>query len=195
MSAQSKQSWQAAVDSAAAWLARNTPWRMVIQEISADVCDVVIVARLLPASGNFLWETGPHEAHVLICSGPVSEEARDNLFARYEELPKPRYAIAFGTKAISRADYELCADVVTHVDERIKVDVYVLSYPPQPEALQNGIQELVRPLLAHYKEAKPVSKLESLPAEVLQRHLEQIGAPPTHEEMDRDRHLADRPPY
>ena len=85
--------------------------------------------------------------------------------------------------------------IVTHVDAVMKVDVYILAFPPQPEALLDGIQQLVSPLLAHYRAAKPVSRLESLPAEVLQRHLEQIGAPPTHEEMARDQHLADRPPY
>ncbi len=195
MSAQSQHSWQAALDVSAAWLARNTPWRMVIPEISADVCDVVIVARLFPAAGNFLWDTGPHEAHLLICNGPASEAGRDAILARYEALPKPRYVIAFGTKAVSRADYELCADIIGHVDEVMKVDVYVLSYPPQPEALLDGIQHLINPMLDLYRAAKPVSKLESLPAEVLHRHLEQIGAPPTQEELARDRHLAERPPY
>ncbi len=195
MSAQSKQSWQAAVDTSAAWLAGNTPWRLVLQEISAGVCDIAIMAQLLPATGNFLWESGPREAYILICNGPVSAEGRDKLFALYEALPRPRYTIAFGTRAISGADLDQCAGIVTHVDEVMNVDVYVLSYPPQPEALLAGIQQLVTPLLAHYREARPISKLESLPAEVLQRHLEQAGAPPTYEEIARDRHLIDRPPF
>ena len=70
----------------------------------------------------------------------------------------------------------------------------MLGFPPRPGALIDGVSELLRELKHLRLTDTHKTEYDNLPAEVLRRTLS-TGQVPTHEEMMRDRTLADRPPH
>ncbi|MCA9989777.1 MAG: NADH-quinone oxidoreductase subunit B [Ardenticatenaceae bacterium] len=188
------ETWTDTLEDIRKWVHRETPWDISFEQSSISNCDVEIVATIKPTGLGLLWPGGPRHAHLFICSGPVTTTARDRLLQAYRALPEPKYVIALGTRAVSSASYHVCPDVVVHIDEVLPVEVYVLGFPPRPGALIDGVSELLRELKHLRLTDTHKTEYDNLPAEVLRRTLS-TGQVPTHEEMMRDRTLADRPPH
>ncbi len=194
MSMQLNQSWQEAWQAAQQWVQHHSPWELVFKGGSASQCELELHAVVKHRGPGVLWEGGARQAHLLFCNGPVTEHCRDRLQTIYDDLHSPKYVVAFGTRAISSDAYQSCEQVTTHVDEAIPVDVYVLSFPPRPEALVDAVQALLLPLLTEHAQAISRVAGEDMPAEVVLRRLAQRNAPPTPEELLGDHRLAERPP-
>ena len=97
--------WQRALDAVRRWARINSPWAVHFNSGSCNGCDIEILATLTPhydveRLGIKLKGT-PRHADVLICTGPVTRQARDRLRRVYEQMPEPRYVIAVGSCAIS----------------------------------------------------------------------------------------------
>ena len=142
-----EQPWQNALDAVRRWARINSPWAVHFNSGSCNGCDIEILATLTPhydveRLGIKLKGT-PRHADVLICTGPVTRQARDRLRRVYEQMPEPRYVIAVGSCAISGGVFQGCYNIVGHVDEVIPVDVYVPGCPPRPEAIIDGVIKLL----------------------------------------------------
>jgi NADH:ubiquinone oxidoreductase subunit B-like Fe-S oxidoreductase len=89
----------------------------------------------------------------LICTGPVTRQARDRLLRTYEQMPDPKFVIAVGACAISGGVFDGCYNIVGPIDRVIPVDVYVPGCPPRPQAIIDGIMKLLHKLQATPEEA------------------------------------------
>jgi NADH:ubiquinone oxidoreductase subunit B-like Fe-S oxidoreductase len=82
----------------------------------------------------------------LICTGPVTRQARERLIRTYEQMPEPRYVVAVGSCALSGGAFQNCYNVIGSIDEVIPVDAYIPGCPPRPEAIIDGLVKLLQSL-------------------------------------------------
>lgn len=139
--------WAKALAQIKLWARTNSPWAIHFNSGSCNGCDIEILATLTPHYDverlGLTLHGSPRHADVLICTGPVTRQARDRLLRIYEQMPDPKFVIAVGTCAISGGVFQGCYNVVGHIDEVIPVDVYVPGCPPRPEAIIDGVVKLL----------------------------------------------------
>ena len=132
------------------WARTNSLWVVHFNSGSCNGCDIEILATLTPrydAERLVVQLHGsPRHADILVCTGPVTHQARERLLRIYEQMPSPKYVIAVGSCAISGGVFQGCYNVVGHIDEVIPVDVYVPGCPPRPEAILYGFTQLIAKL-------------------------------------------------
>ena len=102
-----------------------------------------VTNRMRPKTGEAWEPLDRRQADVLICTGPVTRQARARLLRTYEQMPEPRRVMAVGSCGISGAAFRGCYNVLGGVDEVIPVDVYVPGCPPRPEAIVHGLLMLL----------------------------------------------------
>jgi NADH-quinone oxidoreductase B subunit len=158
MSLNLAQSWREGLERAKIWARVNSPWAIHFNSGSCNGCDIEILATLTPRYDlerlGVKLQGSPRHADILICTGPVTRQARDRLRRVYEQMPEPKFVVAVGACAISGGVFQGCYNVVGHVDEVIPVDVYIPGCPPRPEAIVNGIIKL----LEHLQRPTPVQE-------------------------------------
>ena len=145
---QLEQRWQAALDRVRAWARANSPWAIHFNSGSCNGCDIEILATLTPRYDverlGVKLQGSPRHADVLICTGPVTRQARERLQRIYEQMPEPKFVVAVGACALSGGVFQGCYNVVGSVDAVVPVDVYVPGCPPRPEAIVDGMVKLLR---------------------------------------------------
>lgn len=152
--------WQNTLEQVKTWARANSPWIIHFNSGSCNGCDIEILATLTPRYDaerfGVKLQGSPRHADVLICTGPVTRQARDRLLRVYEQMPYPKFVIAVGSCALSGGAFQGCYNVVGRVDSVIPVDVYVPGCPPKPEAIIDGVVKLIEKLSsASLKEAQP----------------------------------------
>lgn len=142
--------WTNALDQVKTWARVNSPWVIHFNSGSCNGCDIEILATLTPRYDverlGIKLQGSPRHADVLICTGPVTRQARERLLRVYEQMPEPKFVIAVGSCSISGGAFQGCYNVIGHVDEVIPVDVYVPGCPPRPEAIIDGVVKLLEKL-------------------------------------------------
>ena len=100
--------FRSAMDKAALWSRINSPWLVHFNSGSCNGCDIEILATLAPRYDlerfGVKLQGSPRHADVLICTGPVTRQARDRLLRTYEQMPVPKFVIAVGSCSISLSD-------------------------------------------------------------------------------------------
>ncbi|MBI1278132.1 MAG: NADH-quinone oxidoreductase subunit B [Anaerolineaceae bacterium] len=138
------------LDQIKTWARVNSPWAIHFNSGSCNGCDIEILATLTPRYDverlGVKLQGSPRHADVLICTGPVTRQARERLLLTYEQMPEPKFVIAVGSCAISGGVFQNCYNVVGHIDEVLPVDVYVPGCPPRPEAIIDGLIKLLEKL-------------------------------------------------
>lgn len=138
--------WNAALDQVRSWARANSPWAIHFNSGSCNGCDIEILATLTPHYDverlGVKLRGSPRHADVLICTGPVTRQARERLLRIYEQMPEPKFVVAVGACALSGGVFQGCYNVVGSVDAVVPVDVYVPGCPPTSEALIYGILQL-----------------------------------------------------
>jgi NADH-quinone oxidoreductase B subunit len=141
------EAWEQALQQVRRWARGNSPWAIHFNSGSCNGCDIEIVALTTPRYDlerlGVRLHGSPRQADVLICTGPVTRQARDRLLRIYEQMPEPRRVMAVGSCGISGAAFRGCYNVLGGVDEVIPVDVYVPGCPPRPEAIVHGLLKLL----------------------------------------------------
>jgi NADH-quinone oxidoreductase B subunit len=142
--------WIHALDQVKTWARLNSPWAIHFNSGSCNGCDIEILATLTPRFDverfGIKLQGSPRHADVLICTGPVSLQARERLIRIYEQMPEPKFVIAVGSCGISGGVFSGCYNVVGSIDEVIPVNVYVPGCPPRPEAIIYGVAQLLESL-------------------------------------------------
>ncbi len=145
-----EQAWHDALRQIKTWAQINSPWAIHFNSGSCNGCDIEILATLTPRYDlerfGIKLQGSPRHADILICTGPVTRQARERLRRVYEQMPEPKFVIAVGSCAISGGAFQGCYNIVGHIDQVIPVDVYVLGCPPRPEAIIDGVVKLLQKL-------------------------------------------------
>jgi NADH-quinone oxidoreductase B subunit len=139
-----------ALNGAALWSRINSPWLVHFNSGSCNGCDIEILATLAPRYDlerfGVKLQGSPRHADVLICTGPVTRLARERLLRTYEQMPVPKFVIAVGSCSITGGAFHGCYNIVGDIGDVIPVDVYVPGCPPRPEAIIDGVVQLLTKL-------------------------------------------------
>lgn len=140
--------WAETLEHLKLWARTRSPWAVHFNTGSCNGCDIEILATFTPYYDverfGVSLRGSPRHADVLICTGPVTRQARDRLLRIYEQMPEPKFVIAVGACAISGGVFDGCYNVVGPIDQVIPVDVYIPGCPPRPEAIIHGMTKLLR---------------------------------------------------
>ena len=145
-------SWQNVLAKVTAWARINSPWAIHFNSGSCNGCDIQILAMLTPRYDverfGIKLQGSPRHADVLICTGPVTMQARDALLRTYEQMPEPKFVIAVGSCGLSGGVFHGCYNIVGGINELLPVDVFVPGCPPRPEGIIYGVAVLLEALKA-----------------------------------------------
>ncbi len=155
MSVQLAETWNKALDGIRTWARVNSPWAIHFNSGSCNGCDIEILATLTPRYDverfGIKLEGSPRHADILIVTGPVTRQARERLLRTYEQMPEPKFVMSVGSCSVSGGVFQGCYNVGGSVNEVIPVDVFIPGCPPRPEAIIDGIIQL----LTHLKDGNP----------------------------------------
>ena len=147
MNIKNDQLWVKVIKQVRAWARLNSIWAVHFNSGSCNGCDIEILATLTPRYDverfGIKLEGSPRHADVLIVTGPVTRQARERLLRTYEQMPEPKFVVSVGSCSISGGVFNGCYNVGGSTDEVIPVDVYIPGCPPRPEAIVDGIIQLL----------------------------------------------------
>jgi NADH-quinone oxidoreductase B subunit len=139
--------WQGVLKKVRLWALTNSPWAIHYNSGSCNGCDIEILATLTPRYDlerfGVKLQGSPRHADILICTGPVTRLSRDRLLRTYEQMPNPKFVMAVGSCGTSGGVFHGCYNIVGGIDEVLPVDVFVPGCAPRPEAIINGMVQLL----------------------------------------------------
>jgi NADH-quinone oxidoreductase B subunit len=160
------------MDQLRTWSRVNSPWVIHFNSGSCNGCDIEILATLTPRYDlerfGVKLKGSPRHADVLICTGPVTRQARERLLRVYGQMHEPKFVVAVGSCALTGGAFQGCYNVMGGIDKVLPVNAYIPGCPPRPEAIIDGVVKLLQSLLA------PAAATE-----------ERVNHPPIHLEADR----------
>jgi len=142
------------------WARVNSPWVLHFNSGSCNGCDIEILATLTPRFDverlGIKLQASPRQADILLCTGPVTRQARERLLRIYEQMPEPKYVVAIGSCALSGGVFQGCYNVMDGIDHVIPVDAFIPGCPPRPEAIIDGVVKLLSSLSSPAPKTKAV---------------------------------------
>ena len=143
---------QTVLEQVKTWARVNSPWVIHFNSGSCNGCDIEILATLTPRYDlerlGVKLQGSPRHADILLCTGPVTRQARDRLVRIYSQMPEPKFVVAIGSCALSGGVFRGCYNVMDGIDRVIPVDAYIPGCPPRPEAIIDGVVKLLSTLQA-----------------------------------------------
>ena len=143
---------QQTIDRLKIWARTNSIWVVHFHSGSCNGCDIEILATLTPRYDlermGVRLQGSPRHADVLICTGPVTRQARERLLRTYEQMPEPKFVVAVGSCGAASGAFHGCYNVIGSIDEVIPVNAYIPGCPPRPEAIIDGVLKLVNNIRA-----------------------------------------------
>lgn len=150
MNTELREPWQDVLTRIKTWARVNSPWVVHFNSGSCNGCDIEILATLTPRYDlerlGVKLKGSPRHADVLLCTGPVTRQARERLIRVYEQMHDPKFVVAVGSCALSGGVFHECYNVMGGIDQVIPVDAYIPGCPPRPEAIIDGVVKLLAQL-------------------------------------------------
>ena len=96
--------------------------------------------------GAELVRFSPRQADLLLVMGTVSYKQGPILKRIYDQMPEPKWVVAFGACAASGGFYNNY-HTLQGIDEIIPVDIYIPGCPPRPEQLMDALLKIQKGLI------------------------------------------------
>ena len=142
--------WANVIERVRDWARQNSIWAVHFNSGSCNGCDIETLATLTPRYDverfGIKLQGSPRHADVLLVTGPVTRQARERLIRTYEQMPEPKFVISIGSCSVAGGIFQDCYNCIGSVDQVVPVDVYVPGCPPRPEAIIDGIVQLLTKL-------------------------------------------------
>lgn len=142
--------WHKVMDQLKTWARVNSPWVIHFNSGSCNGCDIEILATLTPRFDlerlGVKLQGSPRHADILLCTGPVTRQARDRLLRIYSQMHEPKFVVAVGSCALSGGAFSGCYNVMGGIDKVIPVNAFIPGCPPRPEAIIDGVFKLLTSL-------------------------------------------------
>ncbi len=139
------------MDQLRTWARVNSPWVIHFNSGSCNGCDIEILATLTPRYDlerfGVKLKGSPRHADVLICTGPVTRQARERLLRVYGQMHEPKFVVAVGSCALTGGVFQGCYNIMGGIDRVLPVNAYIPGCPPRPEAIIDGVIKLLQSLL------------------------------------------------
>lgn len=126
------------------------------------------------------FRASPRQADLLIIAGPATIKLKHVIERLYEQMPRPKYVIAFGECAICGGPFWDSYSVINGVDKLIPVDVYVPGCPPRPEQLLLAIMKLQEAIDSRTAKERSRTRTVEVPERSREELLAEIMAHPTY---------------
>ena len=138
--------WGHAITQIKTWALINSPWLVHFNSGSCNGCDIEILDLLTPRYDverlGIIDEASPRHADVLLCTGPVTRQARSGLKQIYTQMPSPKWVVAVGSCSNTGGVFIDSETVLGGVDSVLPVDIYIPGCPCRPEAIIEGLLKL-----------------------------------------------------
>jgi NADH-quinone oxidoreductase B subunit len=132
------------------WSRVKSPWIFHFNAGGCNGCDIELLAALNPKYDlerfGMILRGSPRHADVLLCTGTVTRQIRDRFKRIYDQVPEPKFVMAFGNCACSGGVFQKCYNVHEGIDKVVPVNMYVPGCPPRPQAIIDAAVKLLTKL-------------------------------------------------
>ena len=132
------------------WSRVKSPWIFHFNAGGCNGCDIELLAALNPKYDlerfGMILRGSPRHADVLLCTGTVTRQIRDRFKRIYDQVPEPKFVMAFGSCACSGGVFQKCYNVHEGIDKVVPVNMYVPGCPPRPQAIIDAAVKLLTAL-------------------------------------------------
>ncbi len=137
----------ARVEDVCNWARRQSLWPLPFGTACCALEFVSTSGRYdLSRFGAEAMGSSPRQADLLLVMGTVTLKEAPILRRIYEQMPEPKWVVAFGACASGGGIYDNYS-TVQGIDSIVPVDVYVPGCPPRPEGLLEAVIEIQERIL------------------------------------------------
>ncbi|MBI5015857.1 MAG: NADH-quinone oxidoreductase subunit B [Deltaproteobacteria bacterium] len=131
------------LEKAVGWARKNSIWPATFG-LACCALEMMVASSAsydIARFGAEVFRPSPRQSDLMIVAGTVTKKMAAMVEKIYNQMPEPKWVIAYGTCACSGGIFNTY-NTVQGVDQFLPVDVYVPGCPPRPEALLAAIIKL-----------------------------------------------------